>query len=46
MSENNISDHKRTGQGGQGGGSPLNFGEIFKNQPLLGKFLPLVGQKC
>ena len=23
-----------------------NFGEIFKNQPLSGKFLPLFGQKC
>ena len=38
--------HKRTRRGGRGGGSPPNFGEIFKNQPHSGKCLPLVGQKC
>ena len=32
--------------GGAGGGSPSNFGEILKNQPHLGKFLSLIGQKC
>ena len=32
--------------GGAGGRYPSNFGEIFKNQPFSGKFLPLVGQNC
>ena len=40
-----ISVHTSGRGGGPGGGSPPSFGEIFKNQPLSGKFLPLVGQK-
>ena len=41
-----IEMHKRTRRGGPGGGSSPNFGEIFKNQPHSGNFLPLVGLKC
>ena len=29
-----------------GGAGFSNFGEILKNQPHSGKFLPLIGQKC